>query len=83
MDFAVPAHCREKAKESKTIDKYLNVERDQKKKHRRIKGVSYTNYRWRDWNSLQGRWKDTRWIKNLSKNRDYLDHILKLALNWK
>ena len=73
VDFSIPVDHREKMKESKTIDKYLDFARELNKamEHSNDGG---TNCSWCAWNGLQRLCKGAGVSEDQKRNRDHPGH---------
>ena len=64
VDFDVPADHRVKMKKNETIENYLDLARELKKKNREYKSDSDTNCSWTTWNNSQRLGKKIEGIRN-------------------
>ena len=79
VNLAVPVDHRVKRKESKKIDKYLDLARELKKLH--DMNVTDTNCHWSPWNGCQRPRKENWRIGDQRKIRNYPDHsIVEISL---
>ena len=81
VDFAIPANPRVKIKENKIRDKYLNLAREQKKKH---ESDSDTSCNWCAWNDPQRLVKGAGRVGDRGTSRDRPNYIIfKISQNTK